>query len=304
MVEEVDDPLGDDDLQLALYLCFELHYRCFAGVDPAWEWRPDLLAVRAVLEEAFFDALEAEVGPGEPVDPDEVGDLLFRARSRRRGRLALAPARGRGRPRAVPRVRRPPLALPAEGGRPAQLGDPAARRPGEDGAAGGAGRRVRRRPAASGCTRRSSPRRCGRSASTTARTPTSTASRRDPGDGQPDVGARACAASRRGAIVGHLAMFEMTSAQPNRRYGNALRRLGFDARGDRLLRRARRGRRGAREHRRLRPRRRPGARRSRSWPRTSSSAPGPCSILEDRFARHLLAAWEQGETSLRRPLRR
>lgn len=34
---------------------------------------------------------------------------------------------------------------------------------------------------------------------------------------------------RRGAIVGHLAMFEMTSTQPNRRYGNALRRLGFDA---------------------------------------------------------------------------
>jgi hypothetical protein len=34
---------------------------------------------------------------------------------------------------------------------------------------------------------------------------------------------------RRGAIVGHLAMFEMTSALPNRRYGNALRRLGFDA---------------------------------------------------------------------------
>ena len=33
----------------------------------------------------------------------------------------------------------------------------------------------------------------------------------------------------RGAIVGHLAMLEMTSALPNRRYGNALRRLGLDA---------------------------------------------------------------------------
>jgi hypothetical protein len=31
----------------------------------------------------------------------------------------------------------------------------------------------------------------------------------------------------RGAIVGHLAAFEMTSSLPNRRYGNALRRLGF-----------------------------------------------------------------------------
>ena len=31
----------------------------------------------------------------------------------------------------------------------------------------------------------------------------------------------------RGALVGHLALFEMTSTQPNRRYGLALRRLGF-----------------------------------------------------------------------------
>jgi hypothetical protein len=34
--------------------------------------------------------------------------------------------------------------------------------------------------------------------------------------------------SRRGAIIGHLALFEMTSSLPNRRYGNAVRRLGFD----------------------------------------------------------------------------
>jgi hypothetical protein len=32
---------------------------------------------------------------------------------------------------------------------------------------------------------------------------------------------------RRGAAVGHLAAFEMTSSIPNRRYGNALRRLGY-----------------------------------------------------------------------------
>jgi hypothetical protein len=34
----------------------------------------------------------------------------------------------------------------------------------------------------------------------------------------------------RGAIVGHLAAFEMTSTVPNRRYGNGLRRLGFGER--------------------------------------------------------------------------
>ncbi len=33
----------------------------------------------------------------------------------------------------------------------------------------------------------------------------------------------------RGMLVGHLAAFEMTSAVPNRRYGNALRRLGYGA---------------------------------------------------------------------------
>ncbi len=31
----------------------------------------------------------------------------------------------------------------------------------------------------------------------------------------------------RGALVGHLAGFEITSAEPNRRYANGLRRLGY-----------------------------------------------------------------------------
>jgi hypothetical protein len=34
----------------------------------------------------------------------------------------------------------------------------------------------------------------------------------------------------RGAIVGHLALFEMTSSVPSRRYANALRRLGVESR--------------------------------------------------------------------------
>ena len=33
----------------------------------------------------------------------------------------------------------------------------------------------------------------------------------------------------RGALVGHLACFEITSPEPNRRYGNGLRRLGYGA---------------------------------------------------------------------------
>jgi hypothetical protein len=39
----------------------------------------------------------------------------------------------------------------------------------------------------------------------------------------------------RGAAVGHLAMFELTSTTPNRRYGNGLRRLGFDQEATRFF---------------------------------------------------------------------
>lgn len=35
------DPCGDH-LQLALYLCYELHFRGFDGVDGTWEWDPEL----------------------------------------------------------------------------------------------------------------------------------------------------------------------------------------------------------------------------------------------------------------------
>lgn len=60
------DPYGDD-LQLALYLCYELHYRGFPGVDPELEWDPDLLALRRSLEQPFLAALQAEVEGGDDV---------------------------------------------------------------------------------------------------------------------------------------------------------------------------------------------------------------------------------------------
>jgi len=61
------DPFGDD-LQLALYACYELHYRSFAGVDDALEWDPDLLRFRATLERPFLAALRAGVAGGDDVD--------------------------------------------------------------------------------------------------------------------------------------------------------------------------------------------------------------------------------------------
>lgn len=57
-----DDPLWGDDAQLALYCCYELHYRCFSGVDDGWEWEPSLLALRRELETAFERRLKDEIG--------------------------------------------------------------------------------------------------------------------------------------------------------------------------------------------------------------------------------------------------
>jgi hypothetical protein len=59
--------IDDDDLHLALYCCYELHYRGFAGVDDRWEWDSGLLAFRDRLEQAFLADLMAEVGPPAPV---------------------------------------------------------------------------------------------------------------------------------------------------------------------------------------------------------------------------------------------
>ncbi len=56
------DPLTDDDRHLALYACYELHYRGFAGVDDRWERDPAVLRLTAALEDSFEDALREEVG--------------------------------------------------------------------------------------------------------------------------------------------------------------------------------------------------------------------------------------------------
>jgi hypothetical protein len=58
------DPYGRD-IQLALYVCYELHYRGFIGVDDGWEWNPELLRLRGRLEKKFMNALRADVEPGD-----------------------------------------------------------------------------------------------------------------------------------------------------------------------------------------------------------------------------------------------
>src|SRR5215207_9090097 len=74
------EPLGDDDLQLALYVLYELHYRGFDGVDERWEWEPSALALRSVLEDIFEGGLFAAIGPpdDEPGIAPENMDVALR----------------------------------------------------------------------------------------------------------------------------------------------------------------------------------------------------------------------------------
>ncbi|WP_037499794.1 iron-containing redox enzyme family protein [Solirubrobacter soli] len=73
----VSGEIDTEDLQLALYCCYELHYRGFEGVDDRWEWEPSLLALRAELERRFErDLLECVGPPGMAPDPAELDVLL------------------------------------------------------------------------------------------------------------------------------------------------------------------------------------------------------------------------------------
>lgn len=65
---EVEDPLGDLDFQRALYCLNEVRYRDHAGVDPDAEWHPNVTDWWYLLSRRFEDALLAEV----PIDTTEL----------------------------------------------------------------------------------------------------------------------------------------------------------------------------------------------------------------------------------------
>jgi hypothetical protein len=72
-----DDPPWGDDTALALYLCYEQHYRGWQGVDDRWEWEPSLLRERRRLEDELVDGLVGLVGPPPaPCGPDDAADAL------------------------------------------------------------------------------------------------------------------------------------------------------------------------------------------------------------------------------------
>lgn len=224
-VPRTADPLADDDLQLALYLCYELHYGALAGVDDRWEWDPGLLAFRAVLERAFERALHGTVAQPAAarsvgaalqklVASDDDGPSLSRfveahataeqVRELLIHRSAYQLKEADPHSWAIPRLSGSPKAALVEvqvdeygGGRAerihALLFAKAMRALQLDSAYGAYLERL-------------------------------------PGITLATVNLMSlCGLHRRlrGALVGHLAAFEMTSSLPNRRYGNGLRRLGF-----------------------------------------------------------------------------
>jgi hypothetical protein len=74
-----DDILHDDDVQLALFLLYALAYGSLSGLDARLEWDADLLAGRSELEGAFEAALRGIVPVRSAPDPsaDAVAAALF-----------------------------------------------------------------------------------------------------------------------------------------------------------------------------------------------------------------------------------
>ncbi len=296
----VEDPLGDDDLQLALYLCFELHYRSFPGVDPAWEWDPTLLGLRAVLEEAFLAALRTELSPREPVDPALVGEVLFRLESEDDGvslsRYLEAQAGIEEFREFV--VHRSFYQL--------KESDPHSWAiPRLDGPAKTALLEVQADEYGGGRPERMHSRLFAKTMRALGLDDLENAYlRHAPGETLATVNlmsATGLRRSRRGAIVGHLAMFEMTSALPNRRYGNALRRLGYDAEAtdfyDEHVE-------ADAVHENIAAYDLAGG-LARQEPELADDilfGARALLLLEDRLARRLLEAWGEGRTSLRQAL--
>jgi hypothetical protein len=228
-------PLTDEDLQLSLLVLYELHYRGITGVDDAWEWNPVLLTVRSRLEVDFETAL--------------------RGAARNQGD---DPA-GRSRALDVPGVIDSLLEMTAPSGKPGLSSFLAKRATVEQYRELLIHRSVyhlkEADPHTFGVPRLSGPVKAalveiqadeygsGRPewvhASMFARSMAALGLETRYGHYLDKVPAVTLATANamslfglhrrlRGALVGHLAAFEMTSTLPNRLYGNGLRRLGFD----------------------------------------------------------------------------
>ncbi|MFI7586807.1 iron-containing redox enzyme family protein [Spongisporangium articulatum] len=229
-----DGPVEDDDVQLSLALLYELHYRGLDGVDPRWEWQPQLTAVAAVLERVLLaelrDRAAARLAGAATAEvtaetlPENLSELIaaddtpslstYLARTATSEQYAEFLAH-----RSVYHLREADphtFAIPRLAGRPkAALVEVQS-----DEYGGGAAERMH--------------------SALFAQTMRTLGVNDRYGAHVDVVPAVTLAWSNamtlfglhrhlRGAVAGHLAVLEMTSSLPNRLYGNGLRRLGFDA---------------------------------------------------------------------------
>jgi hypothetical protein len=299
-----DDPLTDEDLQLALYLCYELHYRGLPGVDERWEWSPSLLALRQALEQRFEAAVRAATGTGGAVPAPEQFDVALRAVEQaddgpslslyvereatleqvleflvHRSAYQLKEADPHS--WAIPRLSGPPKAALVE----IQA----------DEYGGGRHERIHARLFADAMHALGLDCRYGAYLDLLPAVTLATVNLMS-----------LCGLHRRlrGAIVGHLALFEMTSSIPNRRYANGLRRLGVDDPAataffdEHVAADAVHEAIAAVDLAGGLARREPALAGDILWGARALTA------LDGRWTRSLLAAWEQGRSSLLRPLRR
>lgn len=73
------DIFYSEDLQLALFVLYELHYSGFDQVTDDWEWHPPLLALRNRIEKRFETRLRDALGklPQPSANAQTVADALF-----------------------------------------------------------------------------------------------------------------------------------------------------------------------------------------------------------------------------------
>lgn len=220
------DPLADDDLQLSLYLHYELHYRGFREVDPNWEWNTSLLAARQGLERAYEDGLRELVPEIAAVAPEAVGEALFALAADDDGPSLSRYLETQGSAAQFREFMVHKSAYQLKEADPHSWVIP--RLSGDaksalieiqsDEYGGGRAERMHSRLFAEAMEALDLDSAYGAHLD------------RIPGSTLATVNLTTLLGlhrARRGALVGHLAMFEIGSAIPSRRYGNALRRLGL-----------------------------------------------------------------------------
>lgn len=73
------DIFYDEDLQLSLFVLYELHYSGFESIDDLWEWNTKLLDLRGLLEDEFETRIRGSIPALPPVDANaqSVAEALF-----------------------------------------------------------------------------------------------------------------------------------------------------------------------------------------------------------------------------------